>query len=199
MGLEDHVRLPWPIREARLARLAARAAGGDRGAVVALYRALEPDVARFVGRRVASRADAEDAVAATFHRLLESLPRLDGRKGSVTGYALAVARSVLSDGRRRTLEALALEEAPEPEAPGADALGGLIRGEAEAALRRRLAELPGPTRELLALRFADGLRWAEVAAVLGEPETAVRQRGSRALRDLRLALRGPAGRELAHE
>ncbi|HET8725128.1 MAG TPA: sigma-70 family RNA polymerase sigma factor [Anaeromyxobacteraceae bacterium] len=193
------MRLPWPIREARTARLAARAARGDRAAVVALYRALEPDVARFVGRRVASRADAEDAVAATFHRLLESLPRLDGRKGSVTGYALAVARSVLSEGRRRTLEALALEEAPDPEDPAADVLGVLIRGEAEAALRRRLAELPTPTRELLALRYADGLRWAEIAAVLDESEDAVRQRCSRTVRDLRLALRGSEGRELAHE
>lgn len=193
------MRLPWPIREARLARLAARAGQGDRAAVVALYRALEPDVARFVGRRVATRADAEDAVAATFHRLLESLRRLDGKKGSVTGYALQVARSVLSDGRRRTLEALALEDLPELPDPAADALGGLIRGEAETALRRHLAELPGPTRELLALRYADGLRWAEIGAVLGESEQAVRQRCSRTVRDLRLALQGTEGRELAHE
>jgi hypothetical protein len=93
------VRLPWPIREARLARLAARAGKGDRTAVVSIYRALHPDVSRFVGRRVASRAEAEDAVAATFHRLLESLGRLDGSRGSVTGYALAVARTVLREGR----------------------------------------------------------------------------------------------------
>ena len=193
------MRLLWPIREARLARLAARAGQGDRAAVVALYRSLEPEVSRFVGRRVATRADAEDAVAATFHRLLEALQRLDGRKGSVTGYALQVARSVLSDGRRRTLEALAIEDVPDPPDPAADALGGLIRGEAEKALRLRLAELPGPTRELLALRFADGLRWAEIATVLGESEEAVRQRCSRTVRDLRLALQDTGGRELAHE
>ncbi|MBS1110896.1 MAG: polymerase sigma-70 factor, subfamily, partial [Anaeromyxobacteraceae bacterium] len=104
------MRLPWPIRDARLARLAARAGKGDRAAVVSLYRALQPDVSRFVGRRVASRVEAEDAVAATFHRLLESLPRLDGARGSVTGYALAVARSVLSDGRRARREAFRLED-----------------------------------------------------------------------------------------
>jgi RNA polymerase sigma-70 factor (ECF subfamily) len=199
MGFEDLLRLPWPIREARLARLASRAGGGDRAAVVALYRALQPDVARFVGRRVAARADAEDAVSATFHRLLESLGRLDGTKGSVTGYALAVARSVLADGTRRRLEAFRLEDAPEPEDPRADTLGRILRSEDEALLRRHLAALPAGTRELLALRYADGLRWAEVAALLDEPEEALRQRCSRAVRDLREALRDPAGGELAHE
>jgi len=193
------VRLPWPIREARLARLAARARKGERAAVITLYRALHPDVSRFVGRRVASRVEAEDAVAATFHRLLESLARLDGERGSVTGYALAVARTVLREGRRTRREAFRLEDAPEPEDPRADALGRLLQGEAETLLRRRLADLPEDTRELLSLRFADGLRWSEIAAVLGEPEGALRQRSSRALRELRESLGGSAGGEFAHE
>lgn len=193
------MRLPWSIREARLARLSARARRGDRAAVVALYRALHPDVSRFVGRRVGSRVDAEDAVAATFHRLLESLGRIDGARGSVTGYALAVARSVLSEGRRTRREAFRLEDAQEPEDPRADALGQLMRGEAEGLLRRRLAELPPGTRELLALRFADGLRWSEIAVVLGDSEDAVRQRSSRALRELRESLGGTTGGEFAHE
>lgn len=193
------MRLPWPIREARLARLAARARKGERAAVITLYRALHPDVSRFVGRRVASRVEAEDAVAATFHRLLESLARLDGERGSVTGYALAVARTVLREGRRTRREAFRLEDAPEPEDPRADALGRLLQGEAETLLRRRLADLPEDTRELLSLRFADGLRWSEIAAVLGEPEGALRQRSSRALRELRESLGGSAGGEFAHE
>jgi len=193
------VRLPWPIREARLARLAARARRGDPAAVVSLYRALHPDVSRFVGRRVGSVAAAEDAVAATFHRLLESLPRLDGSRGSVTGYALAVARTVLSDARRTMREAWRLEDAPEPEDPRPDALGRLLQGEREAILRRGIAALPRSTRELLAFRFADGLRWSEIAVILGESETALRQRSSRALRELRESIDGAEGGELAHE
>jgi RNA polymerase sigma-70 factor, ECF subfamily len=193
------VRLPWPIREARLARLAARAGKGDRAAVVALYRALHPEVSRFVGRRVGSLAEAEDAVAGTFHRLLESVGRIDGSRGSVTGYALAVARSVLRERRRTLREAFRLEDAPEPEDLRPDALGLLLQGESEALLRRRLAELPEGTRELLALRFADGLRWSEIAEMLGESEAALRQRSSRALREIRESLGESAGGELAHE
>ena len=48
-------------------------------------------------------------------------------------------------------------------------------------------------------RVADGLRWAEVAEILGESEPAVRQRCSRTLRELREALRDAPARELAHE
>ena len=117
----------------------------------------------------------------------------------MTGYALAVARSVLSEARSTRREAFRLEDAPEPEDPRADTLGLLLQGESEALLRRRLAGLPEATRELLALRFADGLRWSEIAVVLGDSEAAVRQRSSRALRELRESLGGAAGGELAHE
>jgi RNA polymerase sigma-70 factor (ECF subfamily) len=167
--------------------------------VVALYRTLHPDVTRFVGRRVSTAADVEDAVSATFHRLLESVGRIDGARGSVTGYALAIARSVLREGRIARREAFRLEDGPEPEDPREDALSRLLQGESEALLRRRLADLPDATRELLSLRFADGLRWSEIAVVLGDSEEALRQRCSRAVRELRESLRDAAGRELAHE
>jgi RNA polymerase sigma-70 factor (ECF subfamily) len=167
--------------------------------VVALYRTLHPDVTRFVGRRVSTAADVEDAVSATFHRLLESVGRIDGARGSVTGYALAIARSVLREGRIARREAFWLEDGPEPEDPREDALSRLLQGESEALLRRRLADLPDATRELLSLRFADGLRWSEIAVVLGDSEEALRQRCSRAVRELRESLRDAAGRELAHE
>ena len=54
--------------------------------------------------------------------------------------------------------------------------------------RERLAQieaLPSEDRELIALRYADGLRHGEIAQLLGISEAAVRQRVSRALRGLR--------------
>ncbi len=197
-GRARPVRLPWPIREARLSRLATRAARGERSAVVSLYRALHPGVSRFVGRRVHGQAAAEDAVSTTFHRLLESLARLDPARGSVEGYALSIARSVLREGRRESREAFRIEDAPEPADPRGDPLGTLLEAEGDARLRHHLAALPDATRELLALRFADGLRFREIATVLGEPEATLRQRASRAVRELRESLREDEGGELAH-
>ena len=187
------MRRPFEQPAAHHARLARRAAAGDRAAFVELYRALYPPLARFVGRRVAGRADAEDVVARTFHKLLEALPALDPARGTILGWALATARHAAADlGRARAA-------AGEPAGPGhaepadaaADPLARLVADERLRALARVLDGLPASTRELIELRFGDGLRHAEIAALQGVSEAAVKQRVSRALRELRAALAGP--------
>jgi len=192
------MRRPWETTVRFHARLARRAAGGDRDAFVALYRDLYPEVARFVGRRAGSAADAEDAVAQTFHRLLEALPRLDASRGSVLGYALATARNALADqGRDRRAEPGAA--GPGAVAEPADAHPGplemLESRRDRAALAEVVATLPFESRQLLELRFGDGLRHAEIAALTGAGEAAVKQRLSRLLRSLRGALDDGAERK----
>ena len=150
--------LPWPLREAWLSRCVARAQAGDREAFRRLYRALYGPVSSYVGRRVRRREDAEDVVGQVFFRLLESLGRVDVRRGTVLAYVLSMARNALADEARR---------------------GHL------AAPEEVLAALPAGTRELLVLRYADGLRYAEIAQMVGLSEAAVRQRTSRAVRDIR--------------
>lgn len=187
------MRRPFEQPAAHHARLAGRAAAGDRAAFVELYRALYPPVARFVARRVPARADAEDVVARTFHRLLESLPSLDAARGTVLGYALTTARNAAADlARSRALSGSAAEADRAERADGApDPLARLEADERLAALARVLAGLPEATRELIELRFGDGLKHAEIAALQGVSEAAVKQRVSRALRELRAALAGP--------
>ncbi len=89
----------------------------------------------------------------------------------------------------------------EGRAEGPDALERLERDERLRALARVLEALPAPTRELIELRFGDGLKHAEIAALQGVSEAAVKQRTSRALRELRAALTalgaGPEREEVA--
>jgi RNA polymerase sigma-70 factor, ECF subfamily len=81
--------------------------------------------------------------------------------------------------------------------PGAgDLLADLLAREQRDQLADVLASLAPDLRELLALRYADGLSHAEIAGVLGLREAAVKQRVSRAVRDLRARLR-PAGEKAA--
>lgn len=188
------MRLPWEQLAAYHARLAARAAGGDQRAFVALYRDLYPTLARFVARRAACPSDAEEVVARAFHRLLEALPRLDPARGTVLGFTLAIARNALADeararraGGREPLGPEALERSDGR--PGAD--DRLLERERLLAVARLLDGLPAETRELLELRFGDGLRHAEIAALTGASEAAVKQRVSRAVRELRAALAAP--------
>jgi len=183
------MRRPFEPHAAHHHRLARSAVGGDRGAFVALYRALYPPVARYVACRVASAADAEDVVARTFHRLLESLAVLDPARGTVLAWCLGTARNLAADlGRARHPGqdgGDALEAAPDG---GPDALHRLEADERLQALARVLDGLPAETRQLIELRFGDGLSHAEIAAHLGASEAAVRKRLSRALESLRHGL-----------
>ena len=188
------MRRPWESSAAHHARLAGRAAAGDREAFVALYRALYPAVSAFVGRRVRSTADADDAVAQTFHRLLEALPRLDARQGTVLGYALGIARNAVTDLHRARGAQAGPDGDPAAPGPGPDAV--LEAHQASRALDAAVAALSDEERRLLQLRFGDGLRHAEIAALLGAREAAVKQRLSRLLRGLRATLgAGRAGEE----
>jgi RNA polymerase sigma-70 factor (ECF subfamily) len=183
------MRRPFEAHADHHHRLARRAAGGDRIAFVALYRALYPPVARYVACRVSSAADAEDVVARTFHRLLESLAALDPARGTVLAWCLGTARNLAAD----------LGRARRPGQDGADALDAALDGGPDAlrrleaderlqALARVLDGLPAGTRQLIELRFGDGLSHAEIAAHLGASEAAVRKRLSRALEALRHGL-----------
>jgi RNA polymerase sigma-70 factor (ECF subfamily) len=76
----------------------------------------------------------------------------------------------------------------EPPAPSAqDPHQALEEQEERAALRERVAALPPEVQELLRLRFAEGLCYSDIAQIVGRDEAAVRQRVSRAVRELRCA------------
>ena len=197
------MRRPFEPHAAHHLRLARRAAGGDRAAFVELYRALYPPVTRYLACRAASAADAEDLVARTFHRLLEALPSLDAARGTVLGWCLATARNAAADLRRARLPgpggpggarqgrdaADAAEAALAAVPDGApDALARLEADERLQALARVLDGLPAATRQLIDWRFGDGLSHAELAALTGLSEAAVRKRLSRALQALRAGL-----------
>ena len=191
------MRHPFEAPAVHHLRLARRAAAGDRPAFVELYRALYPPVARYVAVRATSQADAEDLVALTFHRLLEALPSLDGARGTVLGWCLATARNAAADQRRARLRPGPGGEAGPGEVEAApdgapDALSRLEADERLQALARVLDALPPDARELIERRFGDGLSHAEIAALGGLREAAVRKRLSRAIAALRAGLAAAA-------
>lgn len=174
------------LLHARLARLARRAAEGDAEAFARLYRVLHPVVWRYVGRRVAGRADVEDLVSRTFTRMVEHVHRFDPARGNVRAWALGIARNAIIDHLRaqhgRGVEADAVERLADA---ALDPAGALEADERDAELRTRLAEYPPLVREMFSLRFGEGLRVREIAALLDMSEAAVKQRFARTLRELR--------------
>jgi RNA polymerase sigma-70 factor (ECF subfamily) len=186
------------IRDVRLAWLVSRSQRGDRDAFRRLYRLLHGPVSRYVGRRVRPPQDAEDVVAEVFTRLVESLDRIDARRTTVLAYALAAARNAVVDRARKGGASPDPLSLPAPEAPP-DPGERLEARQSLDALRACVERQPGEVRELLSLRYGDDLRHAEIAAVMELSEAAVRQRLSRAVRELRAQLSGAdLSKELAN-
>lgn len=143
----------------------------------------------FLVRLSGSRALAEDLFQHTFMRLAESGPRLRA-DSDLRAWLFTVARNAFhSHARAQSVEwrvgsaRLAAEPAT---SAGPDA------GLALAELERALARLSASDRELLLLFGAEGLSYAEVAAVLDLDQVTVRKRVSRARSRLAEALDGDA-------
>jgi RNA polymerase sigma-70 factor (ECF subfamily) len=83
--------------------------------------------------------------------------------------------------RRRTEP---LPETWEPRAPDADPAGLVARAEEMRAVLAAVEQLPDERRQVVLLRFADGLSSAEIGAVLDRSPGAVRVLLHRALREL---------------
>ncbi len=155
-----------------------------------LYRATYPRVLAYA-RSVASRDDADDAVAETYAiawRRQRDIPR-----SSELGWLIGVTRRVLANTRRGRRRAGALHALLnlQPRAPGPDPADGIEDGE----LRAALMALSPLDREAVLLTAWFDLSSAEAARALGITPAALRMRAARARRRLRTALIPTATKE----
>jgi RNA polymerase sigma-70 factor (ECF subfamily) len=185
------------LQGAQLSRLVLRSKRGDRAAFRDLYRALYEPVRAFVRRRIAQTQEVDDVVSQVFWKLLENLDSLNPRK-NVLAYTLAIARRLLIDRARAAKAAFGMDEG-DAEHALVDTLGVMLRREEHQIVHSELKKLPFESRELLGLRFGDGLRYIQIAEILNLSEVSVRQRTSRLLRELRARCRVRLGEELAHD
>ena len=157
------------------AALVSRAQRGDRGAFEQIYRRHHGPVARMVAFSLGG--GAEDAVAETFVRAWQSLPRYRDRGLPFAAWLYAIARHVVADelARRRRVE-------PTDEVPVEAAQD---RPDDRLDLLRALDRLPKEQRQVIELKYLMGLRNPEVARALGRTTGAVNALQWRALRALR--------------
>jgi RNA polymerase sigma-70 factor (ECF subfamily) len=173
-------------------RLAALAAGGDRGAFDALVTRHRQAVYRLCWSATGNAADADDAAQETFVRVYRSLPSYDPARPFgpwLRKIAWNCGLSVRRDGNAG-VPRVAAGEAPEAVDPSP--------GPEEAAAgneeRRRVADamvgLPAELRMVMMLRAVEGLSYAEIALAAGIPAGTVMSRLSRARTRLLAVLGG---------
>lgn len=134
-------------------------------------------VLAYCRRHAPSSEDALDATQETFLRFVRSLPNYRDR-GKPLAFLLTIARNACADSYRRrgrSWEPLD-EETPASAAGGSD------------AVRDAILALPGEQREVLELRYDQGLGVQEVARVLGVSRFAAGRRIASALEALKAEL-----------
>jgi RNA polymerase sigma-70 factor (ECF subfamily) len=163
-----------------------RAAQADRSAFAILYRRYLDRVYAYAFYQLGDHHDAEDATERTFLAALAALPGFRDEGASFRAWLFRIAHNTVANvhrtrSRRR---AVPLPEEFERPAPDADPAALVARAEEQRRILRAIATLPEDRRQVVLLRFVDGLSTAEISEVLDRSAGAVRVLQHRALRDL---------------
>ena len=154
----------------------------------------QPRLFRYLAHLAADRELAKDLCQETWLRVLEKGHQYDGRHEFRT-WLYRVARNLAMDHFRRkttvSLEGLAQDDAPlEPADTSPLAWEVVARHEEVERIGAALAGLPREYREVVVLRFQDGLRLDDIAEVAGVPLGTVKSRLNRGLNLLLNRLKG---------
>lgn len=178
VDVQERSRVEWtPTLVARL-----RAGEADAGELLtSLYR---DSMVRFCWGYLGNLDDAEDAVQDVFVKVLKAQDHPDRFRPWLCriarNHCLNLRRS---RGRRR-------DDGPLPPGSRLDAaltgpLSRMVRGELRSRLAHLVAALPTEQREVLRLRYGDGLNRSEIAEVLELGESIVKSRLYEGLKKLR--------------
>lgn len=171
--------------------LAIRATRHEREAFGLLYDRYVTKIYQYVYYKVGSGAEAEDLTAQVFLRAWEAIGGYEWREHPFSAWLFRIARNLVVDYHRARRETVSLEGTdgrdeiqPSDTALPDQSLQALFASE---QLRRAVGQLTEEQQEVILLRFIEGYSTAEIAAIMGKREGAIRGlqfRGLAALREL---------------
>lgn len=169
-------------------RLIARVQARDPVALGEVYDRYATRIYTYLYHRLGDRPLAEDLTSEVFVRMLEAAQSRRFAHTSLSGWLYRIARNLVVDHHRRRSETVPLdEELVEPEAGPAGTVEARL---AQDELRAALQHLTEDQRQVIVLRFGEGLTAKQVAEVLSKPETAVWSLQHRALARLQRVMAG---------
>ena len=170
----------FPLSEATEA---ARLRSGDPAALALVVSRYQHRLFRYFIRLVRDPATADDLFQQTWLQVVRQIHRYDPARSFDT-WLFSIAHNAAIDQLRRRIGE-ALEDYP---AAAPDALDTLLAGERAAHLAAAVEALPALYREVLTLRFEEGMKLEEIAAVTHAPLSTVKSRVQRGLDALRRKL-----------
>ena len=186
------------LQETDDSELIARAAKGDREAFGVLYERYVFRVFRHVYYLTNDSHTAEDLTAQTFLNALEAISRYEMRGVPFLAWLLRIAynltvnhKKVRQNGTAPLPEAVEIQDSQNSPEASCEAK---VEGE---RVWERVRKLRGNQRQVIVMRFIDGLSYADIATVLGKSVGTVRVIQYRALCALRSRLEDDLGHRYA--
>jgi RNA polymerase sigma-70 factor, ECF subfamily len=161
----------------------AAAAQADPRQFRALYERYAGRVFGYIFVRVHDRPTAEDLTAQVFLKALENIDRYQP-SGSFAGWIFTIASNITRSYFRKAASQFPLDESLDAMIDDIDLPQQIERHEELSRLAALVAKLDEDRRELLRLRYASELTFAEIGEVVGKTEGAVKMALHRLLHDL---------------
>lgn len=159
----------------------------DPATFAALYEQHLHGIYRYIRARTRSDEDAIDLAHQVFVSALEALPRYRYRGVPLQPWLYRIARNAVIDFHRRSRTSVPWDSSSQALhlRAGDEVETSILQKERAERLLHLLDDLDADKREVLALRFASGLKVREIAVIVGRSEAAVKTEIRRSLRTLR--------------
>ena len=164
-----------------------RASQGDRDAFGQLYERYVERIFNYVYYRTGNVHDAEDLTARVFQRAMNHIKNYTDRGVPFSAWLYRIAHNLVANWHRdrSRKQEIPLDDLPILQTKGDHPEKNLVRSQEQDALLRMIRKLPGERQNLLILKFVENMSNAEIGAIMGRSEGAVKSLYHRTLLALR--------------
>jgi len=163
------------------------ASQGDRDAFGQLYEHYVERIFNYVYYRTGNTHDAEDLTARVFQRAMNHIQKYTDRGVPFSAWLYRIAHNLVANWHRdrSRKQEIPLDDLPILPAKGDHPERNLVRSQEQDSLLRMIRKLPAERQNLLILKFVEDLSNAEIGAIMGRSEGAVKTLYHRTLLALR--------------
>ena len=164
--------------------LVAACQNGETVRFAELYDLYADRIFRFIFHKTMQRELAEDLTSDTFLKAIEKIEQFDAEKGQFSTWIYTIARNLITDHWRAHREHKDIEDVWDLSSLDdvADAAHKKLIGQ---KLHDSLRGLSAKEREILMMRYWQDLKFADIAAITGKSEGAVKMTTARAIQKLK--------------
>jgi len=168
-----------------------RASQGDRDAFGQLYERYIDRIFNYVYYRTGNLHDAEDLTARVFQRAMNHIRNYTDRGVPFSAWLYRIAHNLVANWHRdrSRRQEIPINDVPVLPSKGDHPERNLVRSQEQDSLLRLIRRLPPERQSLLILKFVENMSNAEIGAIMGRSEGAVKSLYHRTL----LALRDQLG------